>query len=276
MTERLAFDPLCDRVEAAGHRQTEQVHCYRAGDYLLCVTSRRTTPHDCRLDHAVCLRVIFAIMLAGRRLGGEHVLRQQRGLLRRRYAASQGARRRLHRREARTMKPRRRGCAGAPCGLGPLCRAPALPGRTRAQILGTCGSASYRPAMAYTDVPSAVGTLRPAAPLSASARRAPARPPSRARVARRMRHRRLHRRDNARQWLLDRRHGRACARRARERDRRARGRGLAQDGSRAGADHGQGAACARQRSCRRLIAGAHRIPSCRRGIEWHETYLLRP
>jgi hypothetical protein len=52
-------------------------------------------------------------MLAGRRLGGEHVLRQQRGLLRRRYAASQGARRRLHRREARTMKP------GA--GLGPLC-----------------------------------------------------------------------------------------------------------------------------------------------------------
>jgi hypothetical protein len=33
----------------------------------------------------------------------------------------------------------------------------------RAQILGTCGSASYRPAMAYTDVPSAVGTLRPAA-----------------------------------------------------------------------------------------------------------------
>jgi hypothetical protein len=87
----------------------------------LCVTSRRTTPHDCRLDHAVCLRVIFAIMLAGRRLGGEHVLRQQRGLLRRRYAASQGARRRLHRREARTMKPRRRGCAGAPCGLGPLC-----------------------------------------------------------------------------------------------------------------------------------------------------------
>src|SRR6266566_2139266 len=68
-----------------------------------------------------CLRVIFAIMLAGRRLGGEHVLRQQRGLLRRRYAASQGARRRLHRREARTMKPRRRGCAGAPCGLGPLC-----------------------------------------------------------------------------------------------------------------------------------------------------------
>ena len=87
----------------------------------MCVTSRRTTPHDCRLDHAVCLRVIFAIMLAGRRLGGEHVLRQQRGMLRRRYEASQGARRRLHRREARTMKPRRRGCAGAPCGLGPLC-----------------------------------------------------------------------------------------------------------------------------------------------------------
>jgi hypothetical protein len=39
--------------------------------------------------------------------------------IRRRYEASPGARR--HRREARTMKPWRRGCAGAPCGLGPLC-----------------------------------------------------------------------------------------------------------------------------------------------------------
>src|SRR5262249_46405163 len=56
-------------------------------------------------------------------------------------------------------------------------RAPALPGRTRAQILGTCGSASYRPAMAYTEVPSAVGTLRPAA----APRLAPAAPPPRRR-----------------------------------------------------------------------------------------------
>ena len=32
-----------------------------------------------------------------------------------------------------------------------------------AKFLGACGYASYRPAMAYTDVPSAVGTLRPAA-----------------------------------------------------------------------------------------------------------------
>jgi hypothetical protein len=37
-----------------------------------------------------------------------------------------------------------------------------------------------------------------------------------------------------------------------------------------------GTADARQRSCRRLIAGAHRIPSCRRAIEWHETYLSPP
>src|SRR6266516_2451072 len=81
----------------------------------------KTTPYDSRLDHAVCLHVISIIVLAGRRLGGEHVLRQQRGMRRRRYEAGQGARRRLHRREARTMKPWRRGCAGGPCGLGPLC-----------------------------------------------------------------------------------------------------------------------------------------------------------
>jgi len=32
-----------------------------------------------------------------------------------------------------------------------------------AKFLGACGYASYRPAMAYTDAPSAVGMLRPAA-----------------------------------------------------------------------------------------------------------------
>jgi hypothetical protein len=42
---------------------------------------RRTTPHDCRLDHAVCLHVIFIFVLAGRGFSGEHVLRQQRGVL---------------------------------------------------------------------------------------------------------------------------------------------------------------------------------------------------
>jgi hypothetical protein len=33
--------------------------------------------NDYRLDHAVCLRGIFAIVRTGRRLGGEYVLRQQ-------------------------------------------------------------------------------------------------------------------------------------------------------------------------------------------------------
>src|SRR5262249_37012727 len=42
-------------------------------------------------------------------------------------------------------------------------RAPALPGRTRAQILATCGSASDSPATASPGVPPAVGQRRAAA-----------------------------------------------------------------------------------------------------------------
>ena len=85
----------------------------------MCVTGRRTTPHDCRLDHAVlsaCHLRHHARRATSRwrtrptpaaRTATPTVCSEPGG-------ASSSA-------EARTMKPWRRGCAGAPCGLGPLC-----------------------------------------------------------------------------------------------------------------------------------------------------------